>query len=456
MRRKSKDEPSDDRPRREPRDERQVLEDRKRVCRQVEQMGVRVQDAEYRRHLIRLLQRRRAGDTDLPRIGSVPEAGGSEALVVWGELLLRAEDSRDDRATGLLRRHGLQPHEVECLDGRVVRWVNTELGPKRLHRLARTLRLRGITASVNHVAPLAPIAKGLGGPEPTRVKAGWAPDPRTRGAAAVAVAVIDTGIAHQKRTDGWLTSVKRTRDNKDPLDAIPRGGDTFLDYGAGHGTFAAGAVAQVAPDADLRVVRALDSDGVGSEVEVACAVVEAVRAGADLVNLSLGSRTIDDLPPVAMSVALEIVAEIEEQEGREVMLVAAAGNFGDNRPCWPAAYRRVVSVGALTAEGGPAPWSSRGFWVDCSAVGEGVVSTYVEGTESPELDAQPDTYGQDPWAMWSGTSFAAPQVTGELARLRAESGASLHDCLQRLLKRDDWPRTRIPGYGHALRILPGT
>ncbi len=452
MRRKPTHEPSRDTPRPDPREPEQVRDDQKRVCRQVAQMGDRVQDDAYRRHLIRLLQRRRAGNDDLVRVGSVPERGGSEALVVWGDLLLRAEDSDFERATSLLRRHGLQPDPVECLDGRVVRWVNPELGPKRLDRLARTLRSRGITASVNHVAPLAPIAKGLGGPEPTRVKAGWAPAAQTKGATKVSVAVLDTGIAHQKRTDGWLTSVKRTRENKDPLDAIPAGGDRFLDYGAGHGTFAAGAVAQVAPDADLRVMSVLDSDGVGSEVRVACGLVEAVRAGADLVNLSLGSRTLDDLPPVAMSVALEIVAEIEEKERREVMLVAAAGNFGDNRPCWPAAFRRVVSVGALTAEGDPAPWSSRGFWVDCSAVGEGVVSTYVEGTESPELDTQPDTFGRNPWAVWSGTSFAAPQVTGELARRRAETGSTLREALEELVK----DRPRIPGYGRALEILPGT
>lgn len=452
MRRNAKEETPDDRPRREPREDRQRLEDQKRVCRQVAQMGDRVQDTAYRRHLVRLLQRRRDSTEDVVRVGVVPERGGSEVLIAWGEVLVRSEDSELAAAREVLERFEMRPEAVDCLDGRVIRWTNHGLGPKRLDRLARMLRSRGVAASVNHIAPLAPIVKGLGGPEPTRVREDFAPPPTAKAGTPVAVAVLDTGIAHQKRGDGWLTSVPRSRDNKDPLDAIPAGGDGFLDYGAGHGTFAAGVVAQLAPDADLRVVRALDSDGIGSEIEVACALVRAVRAGADLVNMSLGSRTLDDLPPVALSVALEIVAELERDKGREVMLVAAAGNFADSRPCWPAAFRRVVSVAGLTAEMRPASWSSRGFWVDCSAVGEGVVSTYVEGTESPELDTQPDTFGPDPWAVWSGTSFAAPQVTGEVARRRAAGSPSLRAALQDLLDEG----RRVPGYGRALEILPGT
>ena len=33
-----------------------------------------------------------------------------------------------------------------------------------------------------------------------------------------------------------------------------------------------------------------------------------------------------------------------------MLLVAAAGNYGDDRPVWPAALRGVVAVGALTQE----------------------------------------------------------------------------------------------------------
>ena len=88
------------------------------------------------------------------------------------------------------------------------------------------------------------------------------------------VAIIDTGIADQQvpRTDGLLAGIRRTPQNIDSLTSFPIGDpdtDTYLDFDAGHGTFVAGIVSQVAPDAAISVYRAIDSDGIGSEVAVA-------------------------------------------------------------------------------------------------------------------------------------------------------------------------------------------
>jgi hypothetical protein len=437
----------------DPRERGRVAEDQDRLCGQLAQLE-KGRDRQLRRHLFDLLDARRREGSGLERIGLVEEPGGTDVVIAWGELLVREKDSQQPRAQKVLRRFGLDPAPVDCLQGRVVRWANPGLSPRQLDRVARMLRARGIAASVNHIQPLAPIGKGLGGPEPTEVRKDVTPEAGLLAdrQAAVAVAVIDTGITSQTRTDGWLTPVVRTADNVDPLDAIPAGGDGFLDYGAGHGTFAAGVVAQMAPAADVRAYLSLDSDGVGSEVDVACRLVGAVEAGADIVNLSLGCQTLDDLPPVALSVALEIIGEHERTTGRDVLLVAAAGNYGDARPCWPAAFRRVVAVAGLTRRLRPTRWSSRGFWVDCSTVGEGVVSTYVEGEESPELDIQPDRYGTDPWALWSGTSFAAPQVAGALAARRMETGRPLRAVLDELLAAG----RPLPGFGRSVRLMDGT
>jgi subtilisin family serine protease len=240
----------------------------------------------------------------------------------------------------------------------------------------------------------------------------------------------------------------------DPLDAYPPFG--LLDFGAGHGTFAAGVLQQVFPQADLRVYRALDSDGVGSEVDVACAMVRAVKDGAQILNLSLGSQTFDDRPPVAIEVALEIIAELEQRHGREVLVVAAAGNFGVDRRCWPAAFswpvHPVVAVAGLRADLMPAEWSSRGPWVDCSTVAEGVLSTYVEGQESFEIDPRPDAFPRDAWAVWTGTSFAAPQIAGAVARLCHQDGREPRAALEELLRRG----RPIKDFGAAVEILPGT
>jgi hypothetical protein len=110
----------------------------------------------------------------------------------------------------------------------------------------------------------------------------------------------------------------------------------------------------------------------------------------------------------------------------------------------------VVSVAALSADLRPAPWSSRGFWVRCATVGQGVTSTYVEGRESPLLDRSPRSFGPDPWGVWSGTSFTTPQIAGALARVHG-GGIPLGEALRRLLGTG----RPLPGFGQALKILPG-
>jgi hypothetical protein len=65
--------------------------------------------------------------------------------------------------------------------------------------------------------------------------------------------------------------------------------------------------------------------------------------------------------------------------------------------------------------------------------------------------ATPFDFGADAWATWTGTSFAAPQITGALARLHEEYGYPLREALDRLLDAGQ----PVPGYGQALKILPG-
>jgi hypothetical protein len=434
----------------DPRTPEQREQDAREVHKQAADLARRSRDTGFRRELLGLLQDRRQTREDTVPFGSVPARAGFDTLVVSGELLVHAESLDNHMVQGLLEHGGFAQEPVDCLQGRVVRLTHAGVSPTRLDDLARILRQHGVPASANHVTPLGPVAKGLGGPEPSH---GARPFPRhagrRRGPNRAVVALVDTGIAAEVRSDHWLAGLRRDG-NVDPLDAFPAGGNGFLDFGAGHGTFAAGVVQQVAPEAELRAYRALDSDGIGSEVGIACAMLQAVRDGATIVNLSLGTQTLDDQPLVAVSVALEMIDE--QHRDQEVLVVAAAGNFASTRPCWPAAFRRVVAVAGLTADGRPAEWSSRGFWVDCATVAEGVVSTYVEGRESNEVDPDPDTFGPDAWATWTGTSFAAPQVAGGVARLCQERGLPPRQALRELLRHG----RPIPDFGRAIEILPGT
>ena len=62
------------------------------------------------------------------------------------------------------------------------------------------------------------------------------------------------------------------------------------------------------------------------------------------------------------------------------------------------------------------------------------MSTYVPGVEEPFLDDEPETFsGPDPWGVWSGTSFAAPQVAGAVALIMEQQGVDARTALARLL-----------------------
>jgi Subtilase family len=456
------------------------------VHRQVTELAQRRYDPSTRHERLRLLQHRReaprpaepapggprppAAEAQHPRPGAggippakvtqfdfLPSAVGFDTLHVRGQLLITAESYEGRSGPGQYRGAkdyldalDMEVSEVDCaeLRGRVLQLSHEEMEPQNLSNVAKELRRRGFTASLSNVTPTAPVMKAIGGPLPAPSPGSYQPDASPGTPAKVAI--IDTGIAAETRADGWLRGIPR-EGNIDPLDSVPLpSGDGYLDFDAGHGTFVSGIVQHVAPDAEIKVYRAIGSDGIAPEVEVACEMIQAVKDGAQIINLSLGCQTQDNVPPIAIRSALDVIRELEREQDREVLIVAAAGNYADTTPCWPAAFRRVVSVAALAAGLQPTAWSSRGFWITCSTIGQGVRSTYVEGRESPLVDQDPHDFGPDAWAVWSGTSFAAPQLAGALARLH-DSSEPLRDTLRRLLAAG----RPIPDFGQSLTILPG-
>ena len=456
------------------------------VQRQTAELAQLRREPGLRQSLLGTLDQRRhpqqPGD-GIVRFDYLPTAEGFDSLLVRGELLLTAESYGAGTGQGaqagqgahsgqggqsgqgghgaqgrhagqagtvrdLLAARGLTETDVGSADlrGRIVRLTHPTMTGEELSSLARELRSLGHAAAVCNITPTGPVSKAIGGPEPTAPPPGSSPDGPCPGTPCQ-VAIVDTGITPEMRADGWLAAVPRGADT-DPLDAFPTpGGDGMLDLDAGHGTFVAGIIQQTAPDADIRVYRAIDSDGIGSEIEVAGAMIQAVRDGAKIVNLSVGCQSQDDVPPIALQAALDVIAEIQQEEGREVIIVAAAGNFGDERPCWPAAFDQVVAVAAVDANLAPVAWSSRGSWVTCSTVGEGQRSTFVPGQEATPDGQHLNQFGQDSWAVWSGTSFSAPQIAGALARMH--NGQPLRQALDQLLATGQ----PVPGFGQALLIL---
>jgi len=302
------------------------------------------------------------------------------------------------------------------------------------------------------------VVKAPGGPSPTEViLPQFVTNPSS--ASPVVVAIIDTGITADVRSaDDMLDEVDRRPTRLDPLDVFgsknPPYSNGRLDFAAGHGTFAAGAVRLVDPHAEIRVYRALDSDGFGSELDIANSIVEAVNEGAHVVNLSLGTHTVPaDAPLQAIEAVLDWIDT--KPEATRPVVVAAAGNAGTTRQVWPAASPRVYAVAALTPEEVGCDWSSRGEWVNFSTIGRGIVSIFVEGKEDSAFGGT-DSYGESPWAMWSGTSFAAPQIAGAIARaIRGGDGEPPRSPTAAVA----WLETKgtpIPDFGVGMVLLAGT
>jgi thermitase len=392
-----------------------------------------------------LMGRRASGDLSRAQVEWRRRRRGSLSLLARGEVLVPADASLGE----MFRGYTGSVHHKAGRTGRIcLRRSCAAAG--EIDRVIDRAAAEKLSASPNYLSTMAAVGKGVGGPEPAPPLPAEVVAELRGGSGTIRVAVIDTGIPQDGRPDGVLNDVKRRadRENIDELDVFPAGKDDLLDYQAGHGTFVAGVVRRVAPHADIVVYRAADSDGFATDHDIAEAILQAYADGAHVINLSLGIQTVDDQPPPAIAAA---VAHVAEDSRGGTVLVAAAGNNGDDDAVFPASLEGVEAVAGLTPYLTPSRWSSYGDKVRFSTVAEGIRSTFVSGTESPVFDPSPDTFGEDAWALWSGTSFAAPQIAGAIARICDQERIEPRAAVDRL---DEFGKP-IPGYGKAMRILQG-
>lgn len=235
----------------------------------------------------------------------------------------------------------------------------------------------------------------------------------------VTVAVIDTGIdaGHPLFRDriakpwnaftglGSPAAVADTGDGANNDGDLDKDGNALIDEAVGHGTHVAGIVLQAAPRATVMPIKALDSDGSGQAFYLARAIGRATGAGADVINLSLGSEGESRAVREAVDAALR----------RRIVVVAAAGNAGGVDAAsgqivpatreFPAAQPGVIAVGAIDEAGSPAAFSSRYADVHLSAPGVDIVSAFPHGAQGVASN----------YAIWSGTSMAAPWVSAAAA-----------------------------------------
>jgi len=231
----------------------------------------------------------------------------------------------------------------------------------------------------------------------------------------IEVAILDTGIDydHPDLQDNikWGISVLRGRISTNPRSYIDRNG---------HGTHVAGTIAAlnndigvvgVAPEVEIYAIKVLGNGGIGSWSDLILGIEQALLGpdgvldadgdgiivgdpdddAAEVISMSLGGSSAPDSVHDAISEAYQL----------GVVLIAAAGNEGAEYPSYPAVYLEVIAVGATDIDDQVPSWSNR--HPEIVAPGVDILSTYPDNT----------------YKELSGTSMAAPHVSGVVALIQA-------------------------------------
>ena len=182
-----------------------------------------------------------------------------------------------------------------------------------------------------------------------------------------------------------------------------------------HGTHVAGIIAAtidgvgitgVAPNAEIMPVRVLDENGFGKISEALAGIRYAVENGADVINLSLGGN--DYVSEVLDTISWAV------QQG--VVVVVAAGNESQTFPSYPARFANQfgIAVGSVDDNNRLSNFSNRAGILPLDYV----VAPGGDGGFSDVGDIYstiPLASSTIPYRFFSGTSMAAPHVSGVVA-----------------------------------------
>ncbi len=170
-------------------------------------------------------------------------------------------------------------------------------------------------------------------------------------------------------------------------------------------------IATINWDTQIMPLQALDDDGTGYTSDVTAAIYYAVDNGADVINMSLGSYSVDPSVETAVDYAIS----------NDVVVVAAAGNCGNGSgdECtgvpigkigYPAAYPDVIAVGAIDSNDNRSSFSSYGPELDVTAPGSAVPISTSWSVAEPTSLYSTNLYG---------TSFSSPLVASLAALIKS-------------------------------------
>lgn len=137
----------------------------------------------------------------------------------------------------------------------------------------------------------------------------------------------------------------------------------------------------------------------------------AIQAGADIISMSWGGTS-------GAFLTGENLINSAHSDG--IVLVAAAGNEGDNLAYYPAAYNHVISVGSTDDNDAKSSFSNYHSSVDVMAPGRGLYTVDAGSNQS---------YGYA-----SGTSMSTPVVAGLIGLMKSQNPSLTPDQLETQLK----------------------
>ena len=258
----------------------------------------------------------------------------------------------------------------------------------------------------------------------------------TKGASAVKIAVIDTGVDYNHPDLKSQMDVNTLELNGKPgidddnngyiddiygYDFANKDGDP--NDGHGHGTHCAGVIgaehnsvgiAGVMANVKIVAIKFLSDKGSGETIDAISSIDYAIKRKVQVMSNSWGGGEKEQ----------SLMDAIKAAEAAGITFIAAAGNDSSNndtRASYPANYEvsNVISVGSFTSQGAKSGFSNFGLkTVHVTAPGSNILSTY-----------------KGSYSNLSGTSMAAPHVSGIVGLLLSkEPGLTPLEIRERLIR----------------------
>jgi serine protease len=268
----------------------------------------------------------------------------------------------------------------------------------------------------------------------------------------IVVAVLDTGIAYENYEASIPGPGRGTKSITYVLAPDLEGTSFVQGYDfvnddnrpnddEGHGTHVTGTIAQttnndygvagMAFGTAIMPVKVLDKNGGGTVQSLADGLYYAADHGADVISMSLGfgpSVTPENIQPVTDAV--------EYASNKGCILVASSGNDGVDVVSLPAAYPEVIAVGAVHSGDLRASYSQYGSALEVVAPGGDTADRdgngYIDGVlQQTFSEGNPTDFG---FWFYTGTSMAAPHVSGLVALLLAQDETRTQEEIREILQ----------------------